>query len=269
MTSAAEADGVLARLLRLIPSGILVRIYNILMWCRRLLKDFLESRTVFLPKQKNAEAPEDFRPITIPLVLVRSLHKILAKRMKMLLDINLRQRVFRSTDGCADNTFLLDTLLRYHRTKYKPLYMAALDINKAFDLVSYPIIIAILKNIGVPSLMVKYLTKVYTRSKTRLEGEDWIFARFHPSRGIRQGDPLSPIALNTLTHQMLQLLPSEIDVGLGGTTINAALRTISCSSLRRLRRFRSSYDKEYDHKHRGLAAPQEDGGGRFLVVQVR
>jgi len=155
MTSAAGPDGVSARLLRSIPSEILVRIYNILMWCGRLPRDLLESRTIFLPKQKDAEAPGDFLPITIPPVLVRGLHKILAKRMEILLDIDPRQRAFRSTDGCADNTFLLDTLLRYHRKKYKPLYMAALDISKAFDSVSHPAIIATLRNIGVPPPMVE------------------------------------------------------------------------------------------------------------------
>lgn len=120
------------------------------MWCEELPEDLLLSRTIFLPKKKDANVPGDFRPITIPPVLVRGLHKILAKRLEDALDIDPRQRAFRSMDGCADNIFLLDTLLRYHRKQYKSLYIASIDVSKAFDAVTHPAIENTLTSLGVP-----------------------------------------------------------------------------------------------------------------------
>lgn len=44
-----------------------------------------------------------------------------------------RQRDFQPVDGCAENILLLATALHEAKTRLKPLYMASLDLTKAFD----------------------------------------------------------------------------------------------------------------------------------------
>ncbi|KMQ89970.1 reverse transcriptase [Lasius niger] len=149
-SSAAGPDGISARLFRATPGQILLRIY-ILLRCRELLEDLLRSRTIFIPKKQDANDPEDFRPITIPPVLVRSLHKILAKRMEVLLDIDPRQRAFKSTDGWADNIFLVDTLLRLYRREFRPLNLASLHVGKAFDFITHSAVETTLTSLEIPS----------------------------------------------------------------------------------------------------------------------
>jgi len=97
----------------------------------------LESLTTLIPKISRAKMPAEFRPITISSVLIRTLHKILAMRMANSISLDQRQRAFRATDGCSDNVFLLDMISRYHHTRHKPLFVASLDIAKAFDLVPH------------------------------------------------------------------------------------------------------------------------------------
>lgn len=172
-SSAVGPDGVSARLYGSVPAGILIRLYNLLMWCEGTdPEDLLRSKTVFVPKKKDAREPGEFRPITIPSVVTRGLHKILARRIESMFEIDPRQRIFRNTDGCAD-IFLLDMVLRYHRKKFRPMYMAALDVSKAFDSISHPAIKAVLEGVGVLAPAIRYLTAIYQGSKTCLQGEGW------------------------------------------------------------------------------------------------
>lgn len=149
-SSAPGPDGLSARTLHGVHLGVLCRIYNLIMWCRRLPVHLRSARTVLIPKIPEPAAPGDFRPITVASVLVRRLHKILALKMGCLIRLDKRQRAFCATDGCADNVFLLDLVLRYHHERHRPLHLASVDVAKAFDTVSHLSILGTLKSRGCP-----------------------------------------------------------------------------------------------------------------------
>lgn len=136
-TTSAGPDGVSARLLKRIPHLTLCRILNLVAWCGKAPTHLLDSITTLIPKKSGVNKPADFRPITVSSVIIRTLHKVLATRMSRQIQFDQRQRAFRPTDGCSDNVFLLDLILRYHHKQHKSLYVASLDIAKAFDSVSH------------------------------------------------------------------------------------------------------------------------------------
>ena len=51
--TAPSPDGLSARILRKMPTEILARIYNLLLWCRRLPVHLRLARTVLIPKIKD------------------------------------------------------------------------------------------------------------------------------------------------------------------------------------------------------------------------
>ena len=95
------------------------------------------ARTVLIPKIKDPSFPAEYRPITVASTLVRGFHKVLARRMNSLISLDERQSAFRATDGCADNEFQLDLIQRHHHTYHKALYIASIDVAKAFDTVAH------------------------------------------------------------------------------------------------------------------------------------
>lgn len=219
--SAAGPDGLKARDLRSIPVGILAGIFNILLWCGRIPKYLLESRTTLIPKKSEMTSPGDLRPITVSSVLIRALHKVLANRMSKLVDLDRRQKAFRKLDGCAESVVILDLILRSHHGRNRSLYMASLDVAKAFDSVNHQTIIKILEHKGVPQPMIDYIAYVYANSTTKLKCKDWISHAIKPKCGVKQGDPLSPIIFNCVIDGLLKSLPNEIGAQAGGTTVNA------------------------------------------------
>ena len=59
------------RLLSSVPAGVLVRLYNLMLWCGGLPKRLLASRTVLIPKKADVRSPGDFRPITVSSIISR------------------------------------------------------------------------------------------------------------------------------------------------------------------------------------------------------
>ena len=71
-------DSLTARQLIAIPPAVRTRIYNLILWCKKLPEHFAISRTVFISKKPRAKLPGDFRPISVFSVLTRLVHKVLA-----------------------------------------------------------------------------------------------------------------------------------------------------------------------------------------------
>lgn len=191
------------------------------MWCGKLPPTHRTSRTIFIPKKENNTEPGDFRPITVPSILSRLLNQILARRLLDQFPFDSRQRAFIRSDGCADNTTLLDMLLREHHQRYAAFHIACLDVSKAFDSVSHTSIEVILNYYGFQKKFVEYVGNLLKDSPTMLCGKDWVGNALVPGRGVKQGDPLSPLLFNIVVNRLLETLPQEVGTTLGDYRLNA------------------------------------------------
>ncbi|KAH8373627.1 hypothetical protein KR093_004338, partial [Drosophila rubida] len=175
-----------------------------------------------IPKTGRASRPEDFRPISVLSVIVRQLNAILASRLTSSVDWDPRQRGFLPTDGCADNATIVDLILRDHHRRFASCYIGTLDVSKAFDSVSHAAVIDTLAAYGAPRGLVDYVQSTYEGGGTSLNGRGWRSEEFVPARGVKQGDPLSPLMFNLVFDRLLRSLPSEIGVSVGNARTNAA-----------------------------------------------
>lgn len=137
MSSAPGPDGIKPVTLRTLGPTTLCFLYNLILWCGILPRTLRDAKTIFIPKNPSADTPGDFRPITIGSIFLRHLHAILADRIGSKIVLDKRQRAFIKADGCADNTTLIDLLLRQQHATYSSTYIASIDISKAFDSLSH------------------------------------------------------------------------------------------------------------------------------------
>lgn len=207
--SAPGPDGFTARLMRTVPSTTLRVIMNLLVLIKRVPTSLRGARTTLIPKKSPAKSYSDFRPITVSSVLLRLYHRILAKRMLSTLSFDYRQRAFTPVDGCAENVFLLASVLEDAKQKLRPLHMASLDLSKAFDSVTTDAIIRGARRAGLNQEFLDYLRDLYEDSWTTLslEGASLLV---QPTVGVRQGDPLSPLLFNLMLDEYLQSLDPNI-----------------------------------------------------------
>ena len=66
-------------------------------------------------------------------------------------------------DGCLDNVFQLEMILRQQYQSLKPLNMASLDVAKAFPSVSRRPLLMAMPSFGVRTQFVEYMERVYGR----------------------------------------------------------------------------------------------------------
>lgn len=146
---------------------------------------------VLIPKVENPSSMEDYRLISCCNVIYKTISKVLANRLRRALEhiIGNFQSDFIPGRNIVDAILLSQELMHNYHLKNGPPWCAIkIDLRKAFDTILWDYIIDGLNLIGIPTIMVKCITTPHFSIKINGELQNW----FNSSRGIQQGDSLSP-----------------------------------------------------------------------------
>ncbi|KAL1116353.1 hypothetical protein AAG570_004828 [Ranatra chinensis] len=218
--TAAGPDGISPRQWNAIPVILKSLFLNLLMLIGRAPPALTATRTVFIFKGGDP-LPKNYRPISVASVALRHFHKILAARLSSLEVVGESQRAFKPADGVGQCLYALQTLIWNARSSLRPLFLAKMDVAKAFDTVSRHAIVDCLRGVGVSARFVEYISRLYEDSNTRLQIDGTFSSPVMVRRGVRQGDPLSPLLFSIVVDFAINNLPQHIGVDLSNTRISA------------------------------------------------
>lgn len=180
------------------------------------------NETILIPKkQSGLDDASNWRPITLSVMFVRLLHKILAARLSKSINLNLRQKSFIPVEGCAENILLLDTMIQRARKQHKNLNIVGIDLSKAFDTVPVHSIRRALLRHNVDQKVIDYIIDTYSDATTNVSCGPNVVKNVKISRGVKQGDPLSPILFNLVLDELLDSLPDFVGALLENTRVNS------------------------------------------------
>ena len=158
--------------------------------------EWKRSKTVLIPK-KNKPMCMDLRPIALTNVSYKIYMSLCKEKIVSHLRKNNQfspyQAGFTKGKRLEDNLFTISYCINYSRLNKKPLYVCAIDFEKAFDSIKRSCIVKALIKYRCDPLIIDVICQLYENDCTSVYFDNKLVGDIEVSSGIRQGCTGSPI----------------------------------------------------------------------------
>ena len=136
----------------------------------------------------------NWRPITLLNVDFKIASKAIAKRFESILPslIHSDQTGFVKGRYIGENIRLINDIMETTKSQNLPGILTSLDFRKAFDSLEWPFIAKTLDYFNFGSDIKRWVSTFYTNIESTVVNNGYTTNWFKPSKGVRQGCPLSP-----------------------------------------------------------------------------
>ncbi|KAI3741088.1 hypothetical protein L1987_58755 [Smallanthus sonchifolius] len=170
----------------------------------RIMAEFFEHGVInmgccssfiaMIPKVKDPIGLKDYRPISLVGIINKVISKILANRLKRVLDsiISPSQSAFISGRYILDGPLVINEIQNWIKRVNKKVFMLKIDFEKAYDNINWNFVLDILAQMGFSNKWCLWIKGVISSARASVLVNGAPIFEFKCHKGMRQGDPISP-----------------------------------------------------------------------------
>ncbi|KAJ0899055.1 putative RNA-directed DNA polymerase [Helianthus annuus] len=174
------------------------------------------SFIALIPKVKDPTSPKDFRPISLIGVINKVISKVLVNRLKGVVGglISEQQSAFLAGRNIMDGPLILNEVLSWlKKAKRSAMYFKA-DLNKAYDSVNWAFLDSIMSQMKFPNRWRAWIMATLRTARASVLVNGSPTREFECTRGLRQGDPLSPFLFVIVMEALTGIMKKATSAGL-------------------------------------------------------
>ena len=164
--------------------------------------------TLLEKKGKDKRLIKNWRPISLINVDTKIASKALAKRLESILPnlIHHNQNAYVKGRSIFDAVRTIDDVIEYTKQANIAGILITIDFEKAFDSLNHQFLFKVLQAFNFGPFFVQWISTFYSKVSSCVMNNGFASNYFAVDRGVRQGDPLSPL----LFILSLEILTSSI-----------------------------------------------------------
>ncbi|MFS7958360.1 putative RNA-directed DNA polymerase [Helianthus anomalus] len=152
------------------------------------------SFITLIPKSKDPKGLGDYRPINLVGIINKVVSKVLANRLKKVLGsvISVNQSAFLKDRLILDGPLILNEVFAWLKKRRDKAFLFKIDFAKAYDNVNWNFVLSIMAQLGFPQRWCLWIYGILSSARSAVLVNGSPTFEFGCSKGMRQGDPISP-----------------------------------------------------------------------------
>ncbi|KAK2659273.1 hypothetical protein Ddye_005806 [Dipteronia dyeriana] len=174
----------------------------------KIFKDINKTFIVLIPKNSAPKSLYDYRPISLVTSMYKILAKVLANRLKNVMDVIISecQTAFVKNSQILDNYVVAEEIIHEWKNNKEGILIINLDFEKAYDSVDHAFLDDMMRGMGFEEKWRQWIKNGISTPMMSVLVNGSSTSQFRVERGLRQGDPLSPFLFNIVTEGLSCLI---------------------------------------------------------------
>ena len=149
---------------------------------------------VMVPKKERADDFKDFRPISLVGSLYKLIANVLANRLKKVMSrlVNKVKNAFMEGRQILDASLIANEVIDSMMRRKEKGILCKLDVEKAYDKLNWKLLLTVLREMGFGGKWIGWIKWCISTASFSVIINGSPTGFFKSSKGLRQGDPLSP-----------------------------------------------------------------------------